>query len=83
MAIQYTLKELFLATTLIAVGIGGLKFAFEYAHEFFSFVTIVSLSGTALGAGVFTPFQRKRLGAILGTIVAWIIIGVVLSQVSC
>jgi hypothetical protein len=75
MGFQFSLKRIFGATTLIALGtalavslltppypdIGGL------------FVTW-SIAGSLLGAGIFVPFKRTAMGTILGAIVPYFLL---------
>lgn len=57
---QFSLRQLMLATTLVALGLAGL----------FGPAGIGKLLGfPLLGAGVFTPFGRPWLGAIAGFLI--------------
>jgi len=61
---RFTLRDLFLATTLIAVG----TFAFMQAIRFrdpMAVIVMVIVAGGCVGAGLGTFFQRKAIGAII------------------
>jgi hypothetical protein len=63
---RFTLRDMFLATTLIAVGIGVATLAIRYAsaHNDASGLMFVLLACTAIiGAGIGTPFHQKWFGA--------------------
>ena len=76
---QYTLRDMFLATTLIAFGIGILTWAvFRPTHDFTPIpaFAILFTATSLIGAGIGTLFHEKAVGAffaivvvILGTIV--------------
>ena len=66
--LQFTIRDLLLSTTLIAAGVGALAAAFRlpvFEHELAFFLLYFS-SGPLIGAGVFLPFGRTRLGFVLG-----------------
>ena len=57
---QFTLRDLFLATTLIAVGFGGMAW-WDKSGEL-----LVAFGSEALiGAGIFAPFKLKVTGGLL------------------
>ncbi len=72
---QFSLRDLFLAMTLIAVGIGGLVWCMRvygprrgdaslpFAMAF-AFIAII-------GAGIGAPFQRKTIGAAAAVLAAF------------
>jgi len=65
---RFTLRDMFLATTLIAIGVGTAVFALRTlipSPAFFEGVMVLCGCGATIGAGVFTPFHRKRRGAII------------------
>ena len=64
--IQFTLRELFQATTLIAVGVWGISSADRWYFDLgIARVTLICLaSAAAIGAGVGTPFHKTRAGAV-------------------
>jgi hypothetical protein len=69
---QFTIRDLLLSTTLIAAGVGALAAAFRlpvFEHQLAFFILYLS-SGPFMGAGVFLPFGRTRLGFVLGCLLA-------------
>ena len=69
---QFTLKEMLLATTLIAVGVGAMAFLYHSADAprglgnsaQVGLAVLLWFGGGALvGAGLFTPFKRPWTGA--------------------
>ena len=70
---RFTLRDMFVATTLIAVAIGTAAITIRYtirhqddASDAIWAMPVLLGCGATTGAGVFTPFHRKRLGAFLG-----------------
>ena len=71
---QFTLRDLFLTTTLIAVGVGGLVWFFKNPSYGMDYVPVAFVSVGIIGAGIGTPFHRKLLGAAIA-IAAVIVLG--------
>jgi hypothetical protein len=70
---RFTLRDMFLATTLIAIGVGSATVAVRHQHYPYdedAFRLIFFFSAASVGAGVFAPFHRKRQGAIFGAFFA-------------
>jgi hypothetical protein len=69
MKVQFSLRRLFVATTLIAFGCGEIAFLLATLRpppiDTFQMVVILTC-GPISGAGLLTPFKRPILGAILG-----------------
>jgi hypothetical protein len=85
---RFTLRDMFLATTLIAVGVGGATVAtrhlyFHYTPDAFWLIPVLLYSAASVGAGVFAPFHRKKQGAIVGALLAAAVVIVkIVSEVS-
>jgi hypothetical protein len=79
---RFTIKDLLVATTLIAVGAGALAFLFRNDEEIFhrsgmSGVLLWWLGGGAcIGAGVFTPFKRPWTGVLAAFMIQALIFAV-------
>ena len=75
---RFALKDLFLATTLIAVGMSLLYLLFSREPwRGWSAVVPYALAygGSALiGAGILAPFKRPWIGAVVGVVVQVVII---------
>ena len=70
---RFTLRDMFLATTLIAIGVGNATVAIRHQHypsDEDAFQLIFLFSAANVGAGVFAPFHRKKQGAIFGAFFA-------------
>jgi len=78
---QFTLRELFVAITLIGCGVAGLTLAWEhrfvanchsftrYAHYLPAIWTLLAVTASgALIAGLFTFGQRTRTGLLVGAV---------------
>lgn len=61
---NYSLKRLFVATTLVAVGIGIFTLRLQPA------LFAISFSGALIGAGILTPVRHPWIGAVVGFISA-------------
>lgn len=73
-ATQFTIRDLLLSTVLIALGIGILSAAYRVPDHHVPFYSVaaffcIPLSGPLIGAGLFLPFGKARLGAIWGLLV--------------
>jgi hypothetical protein len=85
---RFTLRDVVLATTLIAVGVGGATVTirhlqYPYGADAFWLIPVLLYSAASVGAGVFAPFHRKRQGAIVGALfAAAIFIVKIVSEVS-
>ena len=76
---RYTLRDMFLMTTLIAIGVGGIVLAMRATLFETSFLSApwvlfrlasVVASGAMIGAGVGTLFKKKLLLGGFGFVVA-------------
>lgn len=67
---RFSLKQLLVATTLVAVGVGVLALTFSRS------LTTTSFAGALIGAGVLTPFRHPWVGAIVGLLFAPLLAGV-------
>lgn len=63
---RFSIRELLLATTLIALGVGTWAVPWGLAKL---------LSFPLIGAGAFTPFGKMRTGALYGLAVSLSVIG--------
>jgi hypothetical protein len=71
MHFQFTLREMFLAVTLICVGLGGGVLALkpeELGFGLWSSLAVLSLPIGLIGARFGTLLQRKKVGAIAGVL---------------
>jgi hypothetical protein len=73
---QFSMRRMFVATTLIAVGFGAFA---HLAHSFdetgpMSLLAVIEalISFPLIGAGFFTPIKRPILGACLGFLSFWV-----------
>jgi hypothetical protein len=71
---QFTIRDLMLSTALIAAGFGAYAAALrlEVVDDelaLLPFLLLYLSSGPLIGAGVFLPFGRASLGAVLGSLV--------------
>ena len=76
---RFTTKDLLIATTLIAIGVGLLVFAYKHptlrAGEPGSWEFPVGWfgGGALICAGVFAPFKRPIVGGIAGLVIQFLI----------
>ena len=66
---QFSTADLFLGVTLMAMGIGGLAGIAKFDSTLRDLGWILGIfygSGALIGAGLFSPFRQKTVGAILG-----------------
>ena len=83
--LQFTLRDMFLATTLIAVGVGGiiwLRNSFDNFSEVAKFPICFAVGVPSLamiGAGLGTPFRKKLIGAIIA-LFAYAVLGTLLIE---
>ena len=82
---QFTLRDLFLMTTLIAVGVGGIswigthrEFLDSGAGPLLGFA-IISISIALIGAGAGMPFHAKAAGAYIAILV--VVLAVILLEI--
>jgi hypothetical protein len=71
---RFSLRNLFLASTLIAVGIGGLTLVARGEWDLPQIGLVFGIwygSSALLGAGLLTPFHKKTIGAVLGFLLGW------------
>ena len=74
---RFTVRDLLIATTLVAIGAGalGLMYRIWEALAEAGFVTVPILlllwfgGGAFIGAGLFTPFKRPWTGVICGLVI--------------
>ena len=80
---RFTIKDLLIATTLIAVGATMIWMIFNLTiarHDpvsrFYTLYTLWAGGGAFTGAGILTPFKRPWLGAGCGVAVifAWLLV---------
>lgn len=70
---RFSLGRLMMATTIVALGLGGLAFAarVEWSIEWIGlFFGMWYGSAAILGAGLLMPFNKKAIGAISGFVLA-------------
>jgi hypothetical protein len=63
---RFTLREVLLSITIIAVGLGLLNASVQVNDLARSILALCAFA--TIGAGLFTPFHKKRLGAVLGLV---------------
>lgn len=79
---KFSLRDLFLATTMIAIGTGGmLVVETTYTARTYGLYVTLGLwfaSGALIGAGILFPFKKAALGAIVGYLITWLISSVLM-----
>lgn len=72
---QFTISDLLLSMTLIAVGVVAITQSVHFGQspEPWTDVAIWTCGGAAVGAGIYTPFQHRLLGACVGAVIQLII----------
>jgi hypothetical protein len=80
---QFSLLRLFASVAMIAVGLAAL-FAVLRTHDLEQWVAIpLWISGGALvGAGLFAPFHKTMLGAIVGLSIQIVLLAMLYSRFS-
>ena len=81
---QYSLRDLFLMTTLIAVGVAGIVWfirSFGHGIDDLPRIAVAIASAGSIGAGIGAPFHKKLLGLAIGG-VALVILGFLFPHVS-
>lgn len=82
---RFTLKEMLLATTLIAIGAGLIAILFRYGAGIvegggsggFAVALVLWLGGGALiGAGLFTPFKRPWTGVCVAVAIQFVLLAI-------
>ena len=64
---QFTLRDLFLMTTLIAVGMGGIVWAKQLGgYRSGNAIIILTASVPIFSAGCCAPFHQKIVGILIG-----------------
>ena len=82
---RFSIKSLLLATTLIAVGMALMYFVYQRpdTEENAAGKIVAVLSGGALiGGGIFTPFNRPWIGAILAVVLMFLTVLLLLPTVN-
>ena len=76
---QFTIRDLFLAITLVAVGVGCIAIALRPLLTSTNGIKGILYVGgwVSIGVGLFTPFQRNAVGAILGFVLCFALMQVV------
>lgn len=64
MTLQFSLKRLFAAVTLIALGMAAAVYAQRAPIPPFEVLRVAS--GGLIGGGLFTPFKRTPMGVLFG-----------------
>jgi hypothetical protein len=75
---RFSIKDLMLAITLVAISLGGMHYA--DAGLFEPPVWNWAVCGAVVGAGTMHPFGLRRVGAILGFVAVFIVWGILLSM---
>jgi hypothetical protein len=68
---RFTIRDLLLATTLVAVGVGLIVFPLHFhqlVDEEWSLPLFFFGGGAFIGAGIFTPFKRPWTGVIVAVV---------------
>ena len=65
---RFSFKELLLAMTLIAVGLGALAYLAGYKDWSNWQLALWLATGPIIGCGLFIPFRRPWLGLALGVV---------------
>jgi hypothetical protein len=69
---RFSLKDMFMATSLVSVGLAGIfgvdRYVVPDTNAMYALVRIATFLGSCslIGAGLMAPFHRKRLGALMG-----------------
>lgn len=70
---QFSLKQIFVSTTLIAIGLASLLWASQLdihtPKAFWNAAPLWFGGGMIVGVGALAPFELKRMGAIIGFLV--------------
>jgi hypothetical protein len=75
---RFTIKDLLITTTLIAIGVGILTFLFRNVvlmEQLFGDNAVVAaivlwlVSGAMISAGLFVPFRHPWMGAAIGLVI--------------
>ena len=77
---QFSLSGLFVAFTMVSVGIGGFIAAIKSVDHFTNvavFFGVWYACGALVGAGLFSPFKKKSVGAIVGFVLTGVVTGLV------
>jgi hypothetical protein len=74
---RFTLKELLLATTLIATGAGIWAFLSRGRAIGVDTVMVWIAGGAFIGAGIFTPFKQPWAGAIVAIVLQFLLLAAV------
>jgi hypothetical protein len=90
---RFSLKDVFMATSLISIGLAGIfgvgRYIVSPSNASYAVVRIATFLGSSsfIGAGLMAPFHRKRLGALLGPLVGVFfylaIVFVIVHQATC
>ncbi len=64
----FSVKDILLGTTLVAAGAGGLAAGGQVLSpgEWGLWILLVCFCFVLMGAGLFAPFKKKWLGALIG-----------------
>jgi hypothetical protein len=86
---RFSIKDLILAVTLVAVGLAICLAALSYhnAEDHIPLVNVPRIilaafgAGAAMiGAGILTPFQRKTVGAAIGLVLGGVVLAVLTAK---
>jgi len=79
MVVRFSLRMMFCSLSLICLGLGLLVSLFRvhsvdwHGWSALAFASLISGlwlgGGAAIGAGVFVPFRKKKIGIILGVLI--------------
>jgi hypothetical protein len=81
---RYTLKDLLMGTTIVAVGLGMLVFAATVSarHDIgwlkATQVGLISCGSMTIGAGIAHPFKSGWLGVAVGGVIVWFALHIIL-----
>lgn len=68
-AVRFSIRDLLVATALIAVGMAGLAYIFGGPETGPFPIWLWFFSGACIGAGALTPFKRPIVGAVCGLVI--------------
>jgi hypothetical protein len=80
---RFTVKDLLIATALVALGAGTLAFLFQIGKPLQLvappvFAGLWLCGGACVGAGIFTPFKLPTMGGVIGFVIQVLILAILM-----